>query len=181
MLGNASGRLGRLGEAWGRLGECLGNASGRLGETWGGLFYPCSASPGKLGRREIVYRLSVCEKENNLQGREYCLHMLYIHWLKTVFVTMQKRSYIFSRAPVLFRHCPRRAACILPEHIMEMALTLKRQRKRPCALTAARQVIGRETTSAHRQKRKIQDAAVNREEKGLASGKGPFAERRGQI
>ena len=64
---------------------------------------------------------------------------------------------------------------------MEMALTLKRQRKRPCALTAARQVIGRETTSAHRQKRKIQDTAVNREEKGLASGKGPFAERRRQI
>ena len=43
--------MGRLGEAWGRLGEgLLGNASGRLGETWGGLFYTCSASLGKLGR-----------------------------------------------------------------------------------------------------------------------------------
>ena len=28
----------------------MGNASGRLGEAWGGLFYPRSASLGKLGR-----------------------------------------------------------------------------------------------------------------------------------
>ena len=32
MLGNA---LGRLGEAWGKLGECFVNASGRLGKAWG--------------------------------------------------------------------------------------------------------------------------------------------------
>ena len=38
-----------LGEAWGRLRECLGNASWRLGEAWGGLFHPRSASLGRLG------------------------------------------------------------------------------------------------------------------------------------
>ena len=46
MLENASGWLW---ETWGGLGKALGMLGECLGEAWGGLFYPRSASVGRLG------------------------------------------------------------------------------------------------------------------------------------
>ena len=47
-FGKAWGGLGNAWECFGKAWGGLGNASGRLGEAWGGLFYPRSASLGRL-------------------------------------------------------------------------------------------------------------------------------------